>query len=91
MSSSPDGIDVSVIVLNYNGRRWLEGCLTATLGQMDGRQELILVDNASTDDSVEFVRARSPLSDCSCSTGTPVLRGATTWAPGSLVGAISHS
>ena len=54
MSSSTDGIDVSVIVLNYNGRRWLEGCLTATFGQMDGRQELILVDNASTDDSVEL-------------------------------------
>ncbi len=60
MSSNPDGIDASVIVLNYNGRQWLEGCLTAAFEQMDGRQELILVDNASTDDSVEFVRAHFP-------------------------------
>lgn len=60
MNPGTDGIDVSVIVLNYNGRRWLEGCLSATFEQMDGRQELILVDNASTDDSVEFVRVRFP-------------------------------
>ena len=60
MSSSINGIDVSVIVLNYNGRRWLEGCLTAASEQMDGRQELILVDNASTDDSVAFVIGQFP-------------------------------
>ena len=60
MSTSSDDIDASVIVLNYNGRQWLEGCLTATLAQMNDREELILVDNASTDDSVELVRARFP-------------------------------
>ncbi len=47
-------------MLNYNGRQWLEDCLTAASRQMDDRQELILVDNASTDDSVEFVRRQFP-------------------------------
>ncbi len=60
MSTGSDDIEVSVIVLNYNGRHWLEDCLTATLAQMNDREELILVDNASTDDSVELVRARFP-------------------------------
>ena len=50
----------SVIVLNYNGQRWLEGCLTAVSEQWDGRQELILVDNASTDESVALVRRQFP-------------------------------
>jgi GT2 family glycosyltransferase len=60
MSTGSDDIDVSVIVLNYNGRHWLADCLTATLAQMNDREELILVDNASTDDSVELVRAHFP-------------------------------
>ncbi len=58
MSSSPP--DVSVIVLNYNGRQWLERCLTATHLQLAGHGELILVDNASTDGSIEIVRERFP-------------------------------
>ena len=90
MSSNPDGIDASVIVLNYNGRQWLEGCLTATSGQMDGRQELIVVDNASTDDSVELVVRTFPLCDCWCSKRIPGLRTATTWGLGSHAGGISH-
>lgn len=52
--------DVSVIVLNYNGRHWLERCLTATQAQLASHAELVLVDNASTDGSVEFVRDRFP-------------------------------
>jgi N-acetylglucosaminyl-diphospho-decaprenol L-rhamnosyltransferase len=49
--------NVSVIVLNYNGRRWLRPCLDA-LGAQQGAPpfEVIVVDNASTDDSVETVR-----------------------------------
>ncbi len=50
---------MSVIVLNYNGLRWLEPCLRATFGQlMTSRSEMIVVDNASNDGSVEFIRAR---------------------------------
>ncbi len=51
---------VSVIVLSYNGRRYLEDCLTS-LSRLDypaDRLELVLADNASTDGSVAYVRER---------------------------------
>ncbi len=53
---------VTVIVLNYNGRRHLEQCLPSLL-QVDYPAdclELMLVDNASNDGSVEFVQAHYP-------------------------------
>jgi GT2 family glycosyltransferase len=45
----------SVIVLNYNGRRWLARCLEALVAQR-GDAEVIVVDNASTDGSIEAAR-----------------------------------
>jgi N-acetylglucosaminyl-diphospho-decaprenol L-rhamnosyltransferase len=52
--------DVSVIVVNFNGRQWLEGCLSAAEAQDGVRAEIILVDNASTDGSAGFVRENFP-------------------------------
>lgn len=49
---------VTAVVVNYNGRTWLERCLSSLLHQIDVVIEVILVDNASTDDSVAFVRGR---------------------------------
>jgi hypothetical protein len=52
---------ISVIVLNYNGRVWLEPCLTALTAQAGAPPfEVLLVDNGSTDGSVAFVAARFP-------------------------------
>lgn len=51
---------VSVIVVSYNGQVWLERCLGAAVAQLEPGDELILVDNASTDDSVDFVRRTFP-------------------------------
>jgi GT2 family glycosyltransferase len=53
---------VTVIVLNYNGRKHLQECLPSLL-QLDypGDQlELMLVDNASSDGSVEFIQSHYP-------------------------------
>lgn len=50
-------IDVSVVVVNWNGREHLEVCLASLLRQ-NVRTQIILVDNASTDDSLAFVRQR---------------------------------
>jgi GT2 family glycosyltransferase len=52
--------EVSVIVLNYNGRSWLERCLSALAAQTGPPIEVILVDNGSSDDSVAFARSRFP-------------------------------
>lgn len=58
--SSGSTPDVSIIVLNYNGQRWLETCLLSLEAQVGVDAELILVDNASTDDSASFVHERFP-------------------------------
>ena len=51
----------SVVVLNFNGRRWLSGCLGALAAQRDAPPfETIVVDNASSDGSVDEIRASWP-------------------------------
>jgi len=51
---------VSVIIVNYNGKFHLEKCL-ASLMKIDYKNfEIILVDNNSTDNSVEFVKNTYP-------------------------------
>jgi GT2 family glycosyltransferase len=50
---------VSVVVINYNGREYLERCI-ASLRELDypaESVEIVLIDNASTDGSVEAVEA----------------------------------
>ena len=52
---------ISVIVLTYNGRAWLEPCLSALAAQAGAPPfEIVLVDNASTDGSAGLVAARFP-------------------------------
>jgi GT2 family glycosyltransferase len=46
---------VSVIVVNMNGRHFLERCLSSLLAQAYSPVEIILVDNASTDGSQAWV------------------------------------
>jgi GT2 family glycosyltransferase len=60
--SSPDAgrPRVAVVVPNYNGDRWLPGCLDALAAQTFADREVVLVDNGSTDGSVALVRARHP-------------------------------
>lgn len=51
---------VSVIVVNWNGCRYLGDCLASLRRQSFKDLEIILVDNASTDNSVAFVRHHYP-------------------------------
>lgn len=51
-STAPASPVVSVIILNYNGRRWLERCLSSLQAQtLGGQLEIIIADNQSTDGS----------------------------------------
>lgn len=47
---------VSVIIPNYNGERFLKECLDALKRQTYDDMEVILVDNASTDDSIKLAK-----------------------------------
>lgn len=51
----PERPFVSVIVLNWNGREDLEKCLQSLVRQDYPKYEIVIVDNASTDGSVELV------------------------------------
>ncbi len=51
---------VSVIIPNWNGARLLPACLDSLRAQTYPRREIIVVDNASTDESVALVRERYP-------------------------------
>ena len=53
---------LSVLIVSWNVRDMLTACLDALLREVDGMAtEIILVDNASSDDTVAMVRARFPM------------------------------
>jgi GT2 family glycosyltransferase len=51
---------VSVVIINYNGRKYLEQFLPSILAGTYADMELIVADNASTDDSLVFLRKQYP-------------------------------
>lgn len=63
MPASKKAPGVSFLVLNYNDRERVEGTLKALYGALKGYKgptEVIVVDNASTDDSLRIVEAKFP-------------------------------
>ena len=50
----------SIVIVNYNGKHLLHDCLSAVLAQSYDRFEVIVVDNASTDGSPEFIESNFP-------------------------------
>ncbi len=57
MSKSPL---VSLIILNYNGKKWLKNCLPTVKKISYKPLEVIIVNNGSTDDSAEFIKKNFP-------------------------------
>ena len=51
---------VSVIIPNYNGKKYLKDCLDAMENQSFHDFEVLLIDNGSTDGSQEYVRTSYP-------------------------------
>ncbi len=51
---------VAVVILNWNGRDFLEKFLPLVLHHSRGDAEVIVADNASTDDSVNFLKEHFP-------------------------------
>lgn len=51
---------VTVIVLNWNGRELLEDCLQSLEKVNYEHFNVLVVDNGSTDDSVEYIHATFP-------------------------------
>jgi GT2 family glycosyltransferase len=51
-------VRVAVVVPNWNGRRWLPGLLASLDAQTRPADEVVVVDNGSSDDSVAWLRSR---------------------------------
>jgi GT2 family glycosyltransferase len=52
--------DCSVIIVTYNSGRYLDACLTSVQNEVQSRGEIIVVDNASADDTADRVRQSWP-------------------------------
>jgi GT2 family glycosyltransferase len=46
----------SIVVLNYNGHQWLKICLPSLMKTDYPKFEIIVVDNGSTDQSIDYLR-----------------------------------
>jgi GT2 family glycosyltransferase len=53
-------VRLSVIVLNWNGRAWLERCIPTLLAEGTPEVRIYVADNGSSDQSVEFLHGRWP-------------------------------
>ncbi|MEO9211287.1 MAG: glycosyltransferase [Ginsengibacter sp.] len=57
MTSSPS---VAVVILNWNGKHFLEKFLPSVVASDYGNISIIIADNASTDDSIQFIERNYP-------------------------------
>lgn len=46
---------MAIVILNFNGRKFLEQFLAAVVTSAEGIAEVVIADNASTDDSIAFL------------------------------------
>lgn len=60
MEAYNNSTQVTIVIPNWNTRRWLPGCLEGLRAQRYRNFETILVDSGSTDDSIPFVQANYP-------------------------------
>ena len=47
---------VAVVILNWNGKKFLQQFLPAVIEHSKNDAEIIIADNASTDDSINFLQ-----------------------------------
>jgi GT2 family glycosyltransferase len=55
---------VTIIIPNYNGYNFLSDCLEALMPQVNDRVQVLVVDNGSTDQSVEFLKNYKGIKTC---------------------------
>jgi GT2 family glycosyltransferase len=51
---------VAIVILNYNGKHYLEKFLPSVVDSTYAHARVIVADNASTDDSLQFLASRHP-------------------------------
>lgn len=71
---------VAIVILNYNGRTYLETFLPSVLASAYSNKKVVVADNASTDDSVAFVKNNYPLVECLYNLTNEGFAGGYNWA-----------
>ena len=51
---------VTIIIPNYNGKHFMEPCLQSLANQTCSEFQILVVDNASSDGSIEYMRENYP-------------------------------
>jgi len=49
---------VSINILTYNGQQYIRACLDSVLGQTYPKIEILIIDNASTDETIEILKSK---------------------------------
>jgi GT2 family glycosyltransferase len=52
--------DTAVVILSYNGRKWHELFLPLIVAEATAGYDVVIADNASTDDTAEWIQANYP-------------------------------
>lgn len=52
---------VSIVILNWNGRNFLQQFLPSVMATTYNNREVVVVDNASTDDSIQYLQQNWPM------------------------------
>ena len=61
MTPTPTSVDISVVIVGWNARRYLELCLESLAAAPPRRSmEILVVDNASVDGTSEMIESRFP-------------------------------
>lgn len=60
ISNKKDAPEVAVVILNYNGKKWFEKFMPSVLKTEYSNSKIIVADNGSTDDSLEYLAFNFP-------------------------------
>ncbi len=52
--------DTAVVILSYNGRKWHEQFLPLIISEAGQDYEVVIIDNASTDDTLSYIHTHFP-------------------------------
>ena len=75
---------VAIVILNYNGRKYLEQFLPSVLNSTYGNKRIIVADNCSTDNSIEFLHQHFPQVEILINTENLGFAGGYNWALGEV-------
>ncbi len=71
---------VAIVILNYNGRNYLERFLPSVLASTYSNKKIVVADNASIDDSVQFIKTTFPSVEILLNTQNDGFAGGYNWA-----------